>query len=309
MSKSKKKYSAPNFPASVLLRPRLDALWNKSDLSQQSDAAIIAELDEITRGVKLDLLLPTLIRSCLAAPVTNRARQDTILPNWLQSQNHTAVLAQLIAQEKLPYELRGQASAWLEASGTRSEPPSPAPVSTDLFYQAYDLDDKSQALVVVLWYVDAKKQRVYGMNFLIDYNPPWNGAVKDVMLYPKLDQRDVKWKYIDIWKERGQTLKPISGAAAKTKILKCLEQNRKNKIRLSRDLINNRDAFWHFVLALPDERITPKFTDDDWQGLTKQGQSADDIARYEQTVGRRVRMENGKEILIMGNLDDLDGEF
>lgn len=305
MSKPKKS-AIPNLPAAALLRPRLDALFKDSALAEKSDAEILNALDALARGVKPDLLLPTMIRACLAAHVINRTHLDTLLPAWLQSRNHLTTLSELLAQEKLDYELRGQAGAWLEANGIT--PPSPAPISTDLFYQAYDLDDKSQALVVVFWYTDAKKHRIYGMNFLIDHNPPWDGAVKDVMLYPKLDPRDAKWKYVDIWKERGQALKPISGAQAKTKILRCLERNRKNQIRIARDLANNRDAFWRFVIALPDESNTPKFTDDDWQGLIQQGQSADEIMHYEQTVGRRVRMEDGKEVLIMGDLSDWDEE-
>jgi hypothetical protein len=305
MSKPKR-FSIPNLPAAALLRPRLDALFKDSTVAEKSDAEILAALDELAHGTKPEFLLPTLLRACLAAPVINRTRLDTLLPAWLRSRSHLATLGELFAKEKLDYELRGQAGAWLEANGIM--PPKPTPISTDLFYQAHDLDDKSQALVVVFWYTDAKKNRVYGMNFLIDHNPPWDGAVKDVMLYPKLDPRDAKWKYVDIWEERGQALKPISGAKAKTKILKCLECNRRTQIRLARDLANNRDAFWRFVIALPDERNTPKFTDDDWQALIKQGQSADEIMHYEQTVGRRVRMEDGKEVLIMGDLSDWDEE-
>ena len=306
MSKTKKKHATPNFPATVLLRPHLDALLKDSVLAEKSDIEIHAALDELVHGIKPALFLPTLIRACLAAPVINRARLDTLLPVWLRERDHLTTLSELLAKEKLDYELCGQAAAWLEANSIT--PPQPASSATDLFYQAYDLDDKSQALVVVFWYTDARKHRIYGMNFLIDYNPPWDGAVKDVMLYPKLDLRDVKRKYVDIWKEGGQALKPISGTQAKAKILKCLKANRKNKIRLARDLVNNRDAFWRFVVALPDERDTPKFTDDDWQVLTKQGQSADEVMRYEQTVGRRVRMEDGKEVLIMGDLSDWDEE-
>ncbi|MBM3130015.1 MAG: hypothetical protein FJ009_15510 [Chloroflexi bacterium] len=301
MSKPKK-VSKPNFPAVALLRPRLDALFKDTALAEKSDAEIYTTLDEIGRGIKPDSLLPTLIRACLAAHVVNRTRLDALIPTWLRARNHLTAMSELLAQEKLDYELRGQAEAWLVVNGIT--PSQPAPIASDWFYQAYDLDDKSQALVVVFWYTDAKKQRIYGMSFLIDYNPPWDGAIKDTMLYPKLDPRDAKWKYVDIWKDRGQALESITAAQAKTKILKCLACNRKNKIRLARDLANNRDAFWRFVMALPDAPDTPRFTDEDWQALLKQDQSADEIMRYEQTVGRRVRMEDGKELLVMGNLDD-----
>ncbi len=302
MSKpGKKKHGAPNFPPSAMLRPRLDALLNDPTFPQKSSAEIHAALDELARGIKPDFLLPTLIRACLAMSVTSRARLDSVLPEWLHSRNHLAQLGELLAKEKLDYELRGQANAWLGTNAIQLS--SPKPVSNELFYQAYDLDNGMQGTTFALWYANEKRNRLYGIGVLYDYHPPWDGAIKDVILFPKLDSREMLRRYVDSWNDHAGVMTPIGASAAKTKILNCLECNRKNKIRLPRDLAKNRDAFWRFVLALPDERNAPKFTDDDWRTLTKQGQSADEIMRYEQTVGRRVRMDDGKELLIMGNPD------
>lgn len=302
MSKhSKQEQGTTNFPATVLFRPRLDALWRNPELVQQTDPAIEAEMDGITRGVKPDFLLQAMLRAFLSAPAPARLRLDAILPRWLGNRNLLPTLETMVTQGTVEGELRDQAIAWLKAGGIDFVAPVIAP--TDLFFRAYGLDDKFQALVSVFWYVTSKKNRLHGINFLIDYHPPWNGAVKDIMVYPKLDPRDMLKRYVDFWKERGQPLTPINGAVAKTKIFKSLGCNRASKIRLPRDLIANRDVFTQFVLALPDAPDQPPFTDDDWKFLSANGQTPEEIMRYEQTVGRRVRTEDGKEILVMGELD------
>ncbi len=293
-----KKHAAPNLSPIFTLRPRLDALWGNPALSQQTDAALGSAMDAIARGVKADAFLQTILAAYLATPTPTRARLDAFVPRWLRERNLLPTLEALTAQGALQGEPRKQAIAWLTANGVSLQLPEPTP--TDLFYQAYDLNDKSQAFVTVLWYVNPKKNRLHGINFLIDHNPPWDGAVKDVMVYPHLDPRDMMRRYIDFWKERGQALTPIDGATAKTRVLHALECNRASEIRLPHDLIANRDAFARFVLALPDAPDTPTFTDDDWTFLRNNGQTPEAISHYEQTVGRRVRMDDGKELLVMG---------
>lgn len=62
-----------------------------------------------------------------------------------------------------------------------------------------------------------------------------------------------------------------------------------------------RDLFAMHLLALPDAPDTPAFTLDDFDQLAQVGQSAEAITHMEQTVGRRVRLEDGQEILVMGD--------
>ena len=57
------------------------------------------------------------------------------------------------------------------------------------------------------------------------------------------------------------------------------------------------------MLSLPDEPDTPAFTVDDFNFLARNGKLPEKIIQFEQTVGRRVRMEDGKEILVMGGPD------
>ncbi|MBI3912697.1 MAG: hypothetical protein HY327_00665 [Chloroflexi bacterium] len=306
MSKSKK-ISIPNLPAAVLLRPRLDALCHQPALTQQSEAEIRAALDALARGVKPDLFLPTLISAWQAAPASAQARLATVIPNWLRERGHMATLQELAARNRLDAELRGTASAWLSAIGVTLPPP--APIATDLFFQAYDLDNGMQGSTLVLWYVSEKKNRLYGMSVLYDHNPPWDGAVKDILVIPKGDPRDTLRRFVDIWATRGETMAPISGSAAKTKILKSLYCNRASNIRLPRDLISQRDAFMQFVLALPNASNTPTFTDAEWDFLRANGQSPESLSRHERTQGYRTRTEDGKEILVFGDSGDWKDYF
>jgi len=306
MSKSKKKHAVPNIPAAALLRPRLDALWNNPALPQQSDAEIQTVLDELARGVKPDFLLPTLIRAYRSAPASARSRVDALLPNWLSARGHIAALTELIAKGRLAAELREPASAWLKASGVNLILPVSPPA--DLFYQAYDFDNEFQATTFVLWYVNAKKNRLHGMSVLIDRHPPWDGALKDIMVVPKLDLREMLRRYVDIWADRGEAMTPIKGSAAKTKTLKALGCSRASKIRLPRDLIANRNAFAQFILALPDAPDTPTFTDADWDSLKANGESPESISFNEQRYGYRTRTKDGKEILVLRD-PDWDDDF
>jgi hypothetical protein len=60
------------------------------------------------------------------------------------------------------------------------------------------------------------------------------------------------------------------------------------------------------VLSLPDAPDTPAFSTDDFHALSEAGQSAETLSRFEQTVGRRVLMEDGKELFIDASIANMD---
>ena len=101
----------------------------------------------------------------------------------------------------------------------------------------------------------------------------------------------------------------ISAERAKTVILTALNYNRAAKLRLPQDLIAAREAFIRYVLSLPDAPDTPAFTVDDFDFLAHNGKLPEEIRHFEQTVGRRVRLEDGEEALVMGNPDWEDEEW
>jgi hypothetical protein len=304
MSKRRKKRSKRRFSPDLSFRPRLDALWADDALSKKSDAAIKDGLDAISSGIKQDVLLRTLLRAYMAAPDASRARLGGLLPDWLRERGHLSALQALAAS--LSGALRRQALAWMQAAGVDVK--ESILHSRDLFLSAYHYGDESQAAVAVFWYTHQKKNRAHGMGFLVDYNPPWEGAVKDVVVFPRQNPKRLIDDYLDLWARGGTIMESTGGSEAKTEILTALHCNLDAEISLPRDLLHRRELFARCVLALPDGLHTPSFTLDDFDFLSEHGERPEEIVNFERTVGRRVRMDDGKELLVMGgpDLDDWD---
>ena len=305
--KHRKKSSSSNLSPAVLLRPRLDALWGQEALSHKEDSAAQADLDAMARGVRPDTLLLAMLQAYLAAPVESQARLDAILPGWLRERGYQDALTKIAADVSLAGDLQERALAWLAATGVETSA-LVRPPQSDTFYRAYYYGDDSQATLNILWYTDARKTHVRGFNFLIDYNPPWDGAVKDIMFYPQRTPQRAIQDFVEEWNQGGMRLKPITAVEAKQKILTALDCNRESSIRLPRDLIAARQHLIRQVLSLPDGPNTPSITTKVIDFLCRNGQRPEDIMRFEQTVGRRVRMKDGKEIIIIGHPPGFDDE-
>jgi hypothetical protein len=179
----------------------------------------------------------------------------------------------------------------------------------DRFLQAYYYDDAetfgepSQAYVVVFWYTNPRRTRAQGVGFLLDYNPPWDGSVKDILVTPNRHPRRVIRDFLEIWERGGMGPETISPEQAKTVILTALNCNRAASLRLPRDLIAARKLFVRYVLSLPDAPDTPSFSEDDFDFLARKGKPPEEVSHFERTVGRRVRLEDGTEIMVMGDPD------
>jgi len=303
MSKTHKKERTPNIPPAAVLRIRLDGLWQNPALPHQEQSQLEADLDAVTRGIKADALVPVMLRAYLNAPAEARARLDQVVPGWLLARAHLPMLEKLTVNQALDSSLQPTALAWLAAAGRNVREQLAQP---DLFYEAYDLDNGYQAAVVLIWYSDPKRTRARGMNFLIDYHPPWDGALKDIIYFPQRPPKDLVKRYVEIWEERGQPMTPLSAVEAKQKILRALDCSRKSEMRLPRDLIAVREEFVRHMLSLPDGPDTPPITAQDVEFLCQHGQRPEEIVHLEQTVGRRTRMADGTEVLVMGDLDDDD---
>ncbi len=149
---------------------------------------------------------------------------------------------------------------------------------------------------MLFWYTNPRRTRVQGFNFLVDYNPPWDGAVKDIILYPQRPPEKAMVEFVESWKARmPQPTELITSVEAKQKILEALTCNRETHIRLPADLIANRETFIRYVLPLPDGPETPRFTVVDFDVLSQNGERPETIIHFEQTVGDQVRMLDRKE--------------
>lgn len=304
----KPKRHAPSISPLVLLRPRLDGLLGNEALAERDSQTLKSDLDAIFEGLKTYDFLPVLLRACQSAGAQAQERLDDIVPEWLNERGYADTLSKLLERHGIHTEGREKAFAWLESAGSDTATLREMERQTP-FCQGYTYADDSQATIEFFWYTDSRRRKVRGMCFLLDFNPPWEGAVKDVMLIPSRSPENAVREYVDTWKQRGMIMSPIGESEVKGKILEGLEANRREGIRLPRDLIFARELFVKYVLTLSGTPDTPPFTAEDFDKLSRTGKSVEGIRQFEQTVGRRVRMDDGKEILVMGDpLDEDDWE-
>lgn len=304
MSKPRKKRKSkqPSTHVSPLtfLRPRLDKLLDDDTLADQDARDITRGLEDVCTGLKPDDFLPVLLRACQSAPAPVQTRLNDVVPGWLSKRGEVDVLHTLVQRQNLNPQSQSLALTWLETTGI-----DPAAVQEireqSPFYGAYHYSDDSQGMLVILWYTDGRRYKVQGLNFLYDFNPPWEGAVKDIMVCGINSPERILHRYVHFWTDQGTPLQPISDAEAKQEVLKCLTINQQEGIRLPRDLIINRRLFLEHILTLPDTPDTLPFTAEDFDTLSRTGETAESIRDFESRVGRRVRMDDGQEVLIMGS--------
>lgn len=297
-----KKERRVNISPATMLRPRMDKLWGDEALLHKEDAAIADDLDVLARDVSSELLVKTMLRAYGAASEGAQERLDEVVPGWLAASGHVDTLAELTSERSLGPDLRPQALAWLKAAGRSVDGLEDVP---SLFLKAQYLVDQnpwgglSQAYVGVFWHLSPQKNRAQGFAFLIDYNPPWDGSVKDAFVTPKASPRRLLEKLQEIWSHGPLGEEDIGPAEAKTVILEALNCNREAEIRLHRDLRRERDAFEEMVLSLPDGPDTPDFTMEDFDYLAQHGERPEKLMHIEQTQGRRVRSKDGEEMVIV----------
>ena len=310
MSKRHKKSTTPNLAPATVLRARLEAQW-RDPAASPTLAQVEAALQAAGRGLKPETVVSVVLALYPTAPASIQAALDGLMPVWLAQQNYLAGLASQVGEGRLLAALQPIAQHWLAAAGQVVRSPAADPDGG--FHSAYALDDGSQAAVTLFWYSNPHHNRLSGLQFLIDHNPPWNGAIKDVFQFPSKPLPTLLKRYVQMWAERGNPMDPIDAAAVKRKLLQALLANWEANIRLPKDLIALREQFFQHVLTLPDLPDTPAFTVDQFHALSQLGQSPEALSQFEHTVGRRILMEDGQELFIDAQianqgLDDWDDD-
>ncbi len=299
----KEKQRTPNIPPLTMLRPRLDAVFGREGWAEQGPDALWAELDGAFAGLKVHEALPVLLRAHEKAPGPVRQRLDEVVPAWLAARGYRDILFALLERGAIYEEGRPTARAWLERAGVGRGALEEAESDREPFFRAFAYDNVFQGTVQVYWYVDRRRLRVRGLSFLIDHNPPWEGAVKDIAVLPARAPEDA----IDSFVKGYLPLEEVEAARAKHTILTALQANREQGIRLPRDLIAARDLFLEHVLTLPDAEGTPRFTAADFDELARTGRPAEALVLEERLHGGRTRLPDGSEITILEvDPDELD---
>lgn len=157
---------------------------------------------------------------------------------------------------------------------------------------------------MIFWYTSRRQHRVHGLGLLLDFEPPWEGAVKDALRYPQRTPDEALDQFVHIWAQRGEPAVALTAAEAKRRALDALEHNRREHIRLHPDLVAARDLFVRDLLALPDGPDTPRFTAADFDFLANNGRQPEALKREEHRFGYRARTSDGREIRILRPDDD-----
>lgn len=299
--KGKRNSSRPNLSPLTLLRPRLDGLINNPDWNKRSETEVMADLNAVVRGINAEEYLPVLVRAVQDAPPSAQELLNQLVPKWIATNYNTQMLLTLLEEETIPHEDVYLVKAWLIEMGMDQERLNQEREST--FCDAYHgIDDfPSQAFLIIFWYVNRSRSRVRGLNFLIDFNPPWEGAIKDGFLLPQRTHREAIKDFVDMWREKPLTITRLDGADAKAHFLEALSHNHEENIRLHRDITNEKDLIIKHILSLPDKGDAPQMSMAEFTALCNQGKRAEQLMFGEQNFGRRVRMEDGKEIVVLGD--------
>lgn len=309
MSKSrkskKKKARRPNLSPLSVLRPRFDGLFGNPDWVDVEPDTILADLNVTTRGIEANDYLPVLMKAFQAAPEAAQARLDDAMPTWLQETEQVETLHQLVTGFAFDSAENPVAMRWIEAAGGDV---STIDLSHDsMFYTAFLGKDNlgSQGLFHLFYYCTRHRDRVKGINLLLDFNPPWEGAAKDGFPYPQRRPQAAVRQFVTA--RPGSNIidnEELDAAAAKKALIEIFSHNREEGIRLGKDIVAMRNLFEEQVMTLPDDPDTPPFTMADFDELCQLETTTESLRMYEQTVGRRVRMDDGKEVLVMGADDD-----
>lgn len=307
--KNKNRERRPNIPPQTLLRVRLDR-WLDQPVSQDQ-AQVLAALDETTAGISPRDYLPVLVRTVRESHLS--AAQTEWVAGWLNVKERIEEMTKLVEHDGfVDDDDRRMALSLLKRM--QVDVTALEAVDRVLFFGAYlGQDDMgSQGTLVVLWYADGRRNQVTGINFLIDYNPPWEGATKDVMVIPKMPPDEAVALYVDRFaRELGLKLDKFNATEAKQTVMETLAHNEAEDIRLPKDLIPLKSDFVRRIIGLPNGPETSEFAANfsaaDFDRLAVEGRSPEELNQFERTVGRRVRMKDGKELFIMG-VDDWDDD-
>jgi hypothetical protein len=300
MAKKKKQKSRPNISPLSVLRPRLDNLFAQPGWAEQDAATLTSELNNLVADIAPEQYLPILLKAVSAVPEAVQLRLDLVLPEWLRNHELTKPFTELVQHGLLEGQEYEVAVAWLTDAGIAQT--ALQVVHDPAFYRAFWGGDEmdSQGFFMLFWYVNRQQTRVRGINVLIDFNPPWEGAAKDIVVFPQREARDAIREFVGMWESGplGVNVEELDAVEAKKRFLKTLMINRENEIRLHKDFIEAHELLVQHLFTLPDDDETPLLTIEDFDELCQVGKATESIRHFEQRVGRLVRMEDGTEVLV-----------
>lgn len=272
-----------------------------------SDAHTVqAELTRLTEGLKPASFLPILVNACAGASDDQRARLEQPIGTWLRDQGLIELLHDLEAKHVFAGPARQLARAWLAAAGQSLEPLL-EPVIEDLVIRAYQVGgeaDDSQTSVTLFWYEDMRRRRVHSASFLIDYEPPWEGALKDLAYDNFRDADSATRRFMSVWTKGYAMPRQIDVSSFARLVWTALRQSQAQDIKLPADFIAAAPVVLPMLRALPTHPEAPALDEDELKVLMTSGRSPEAIWQQEQLFGYQKRMPDGTIIHILRPRDE-----
>lgn len=300
MAKKSRSGAQPN-PAIRLsnLGPRLARL-----LAEVADApALSAQLDRLTEGLKPGSFLPIVVGVFAGAPANQREPLDAALVAWLQERDLLDQLRTLEARQSFHEPAQSLARAWLEAGGV-TVAPLPAFDPTDLFIAAYELGEPSQDTPTLFWYEDARRRRVRSASFLVDFEPPWEGALKDLAYATYRNPGEATDAFFGLWRRQGIKPRALDAPTAAQRVWTALRQSQAQGLRLPADFIAVAREVLPFLLALPVGPDVVPLSLAELEAMASSGRTPESIRIEERRLGFQTRMPDGSILRVMGPPDD-----
>lgn len=301
MAKKPRPAAQPN-PAIRLsnLGPRLAQLFASAP---DDPAALYAELDRFTGGLKPGSFLPIVVGAVFNVPEPQREQLEPLVGGWVRERELLGALGELGARQLARDPARGVARSWLEAGGVALADEVDADPA-ELFLAAFELGEPSQDAPTLFWYEDARRRRVCSASFLLDFQPPWEGAVKDLAYGTYRDFDRAQTTYFSLWKKRDLQPRRIDAATAAERVWQALRQNQAQGIRLPADFILALPQVLPFLLALPTPPDVEPLSLAEIETLATTGRTPESIRQEEKLLGYQTRMPDGSVLRIFRPPED-----
>jgi hypothetical protein len=284
------------------LRPRLVRLFAEP----VDTPALHAEISQITDGLKPASFLPILVGAFAATSDPQRERLNASVGDWLRERGHLDTLRSLTPTWNLHDDLaREAAHAWLEAGGIAPAPELALTLS-DLLIDAYEFSNTSQASLALFWYKDARRRRVRATAFLIDFEPPWEGALKDVAdkSFRTIDHAHAE--FFSAWQDENLQERLIDNASATQRVWTAIRQSQAEGIRLPADFIPLMAEIMPLLHALAAASDIAALSEAETSALATSGRSVEALRQEEDLVGYQKRMPDGSILRMIRPPDNDD---
>lgn len=290
MAKKPRSGTQPN-PAIRLsnLGPRLARLL----AGAEDGPAFYAELDRLTDSLKPGSFLPIVVGAFAGAPEAQRARLAAGMSAWLRDRGLLEPLRDLEARQRFQGQEQEVVGGWLGAGGITITPVA-AHDPAELFLEAYEFGEASQDSPTLFWYESPRRRRVCSASFLVDFEPPWDGALKDIAYATHRNLDEATGEYFITWRMRGLQPHKINAATAAQRVWTALRQSQARGLRLPADFIAVLPQVLPFLLALPTGPDIAPLSADEVEALAAGGRAPESIRQEERLFGFQTRMPDGR---------------